>query len=95
VAGATLGLGTAMVYPTLLAAIGDVAAAAWRSSAVGVYRLWRDLGYVVGALVAGLAADALGYAGAIWLVAALTASSGLVVAVRMTETLPRLLGAGR
>jgi MFS family permease len=85
-----LGLGTAMVYPTLLAAIGDVADPSWRSAAVGVYRLWRDLGYVAGALVAGLAADALGFAGAIWLVAALTAFSGLVVGVRMTETLPRL-----
>jgi MFS family permease len=85
--GVALGLGTAMVYPTLLAAIGDVAAASWRSSAVGVYRLWRDLGYVVGALVAGVSADVLGYSAAIWLVAALTASSGLVVAVRLTETL--------
>ena len=88
--GIVLGLGTAMVYPTLLAAIGDVAPASWRSSAVGVYRLWRDLGYVAGALVAGLAADAFGFTGAIWLVAALTAASGLVVAVRMSETLPRL-----
>ncbi|MCA9637563.1 MAG: MFS transporter, partial [Myxococcales bacterium] len=59
---ALLGLGTAMVYPTLLAAIGDVAHPSWRASAVGVYRLWRDLGYAVGALLAGLAADALGLA---------------------------------
>jgi len=85
--GALLGIGTAMVYPTLLAAIGDVAAPSWRSSAVGVYRLWRDLGYVVGALVAGITADALGFAGAIWIVAALTFVSGVVVALRMTETL--------
>ena len=80
-----LGLGTAMVYPTLLAAIGDVAHPAWRGSAVGVYRLWRDLGYAVGALVAGIAADALGLAGAMWIVAALTLVSGIVVALRMRE----------
>jgi predicted MFS family arabinose efflux permease len=84
-----LGAGTAMVYPTLLAAIGDVAHASWRASVVGVYRLWRDLGYAVGALLAGLVADVLGVGAAIWLVAALTAVSGLVVAVRMSETLER------
>ena len=61
VAGAALlGVGTAMVYPTLLAAIGDVAHPSWRASSVGVYRLWRDLGYAVGALLAGITADALG-----------------------------------
>jgi MFS family permease len=81
-----LGAGTAMVYPTLLAAIGDVAHPAWRASAVGVYRLWRDLGFAIGALVAGLVADLLGMAAAIWFVAALTAASGLVVALRMYET---------
>ena len=86
-AQALLGLGTAMVYPTLLAAIGDVAHPSWRATAVGVYRLWRDLGYAIGALVAGLAADALGLTGAVWLVAGLTAASGLVVALRMRETL--------
>jgi MFS family permease len=85
--GVLLGLGTAMVYPTLLATIGDVASASWRSSAVGVYRLWRDLGYVAGALIAGFAADAFGFAGAIWLVAALTFGSGMWTAFRMTETL--------
>ena len=84
-----LGLGTAMVYPTLLAAIGDVAAPAWRSSAVGMYRLWRDLGYVVGALVAGAAADAFGMRSAIYLVAGLTAASGLLAAARMPETARR------
>ena len=84
-----LGLGTAMVYPTLLAAIGDVAHPAWRASSVGVYRLWRDLGYAIGALLAGLTADALGLPAAIWLVAALTFASGLTVALRMSETLPR------
>jgi MFS family permease len=81
-----LGLGTAMVYPTLLAAIGDVAHPSWRASSVGVYRLWRDLGYAAGALIAGLTADALGLRGAMWLVAALTFASGLVVSFRMSET---------
>jgi MFS family permease len=84
---ALLGAGTAMVYPTLLAAIGDVAHPSWRASAVGVYRLWRDLGYAIGALLAGVVADALGLPAAMWVVAALTFGSGLVVAVRMTETL--------
>jgi MFS family permease len=82
-----LGAGTAMVYPTLLAAIGDVAHPTWRASAVGVYRLWRDLGYAVGALLAGVSADAFGIHAAIWLVAAVTFVSGVVVAVRMKETL--------
>jgi MFS family permease len=85
--GVLLGVGTAMVYPTLLAAIGDVAHPSWRASSVGVYRLWRDAGYAVGALIAGLTADAFGLAGAMWFVAALTFASGLVVAVRMRETL--------
>lgn len=84
-----LGIGTAMVYPTLLAAIGDVAHPTWRASAVGVYRLWRDLGYAIGALLAGLTADALGLPAAMSLVAALTFASGLVVALRMRETLRR------
>jgi predicted MFS family arabinose efflux permease len=78
-----------MVYPTLLAAIGDVAHPSWRASSVGVYRLWRDLGYAVGALIAGVTADALGLPAAMWLVAALTFASGVVVAVRMRETLQR------
>ena len=86
---ALLGVGTAMVYPTLLAAIGDVAHPSWRASSVGVYRLWRDLGYAVGALLAGVTADALGLPAAMWLVAGLTFASGLVVAVRMSETLRR------
>ena len=76
-----------MVYPTLLAAIGDVAHPAWRASSVGVYRLWRDLGYAIGALIAGVAADAIGIAGAMWIVAAMTFASGLIVVVRMNETL--------
>jgi MFS family permease len=82
-----LGLGTAMVYPTLLAAVGDVAHPSWRASAVGVYRLWRDLGYAVGALLAGITADAFGLAAAMWVVAGLTFTSGIVSAWRMTETL--------
>lgn len=82
-----LGIGTAMVYPTLLAAIGDVARPSWRASAVGVYRLWRDLGYAIGALLAGVTADAFGLAAAMWLIASLTFASGLIAALRMTETL--------
>jgi len=83
---ALLGIGTAMVYPTLLAAIGDVALPSWRASAVGVYRLWRDLGYAIGALLAGVAADVIGLAGAMWVVAGVTLISGIVAAVRMDET---------
>ena len=93
VAAVLLGVGTAMVYPTLLAAVGDVAHPAWRARSVGVYRLWRDGGFAVGALLTGLIADAFGILTAIWVVAALTAVSGLVVAVRMYET--RRLAAGQ
>jgi MFS family permease len=89
VAGVGLGLGTAMVYPTLLAVVADVAAPAWRASALGVYRLWRDLGFAVGAIVAGVLADAAGMPAAILAVAGLTALSGLIVLGRMRETLPR------
>jgi len=81
-----LGLGTAMVYPTLLAAIGDVVNPDWRASTVGVYRLWRDLGYAVGALLSGLVADQFGVHAAVWLVALLTFLSGVIAAVRMRET---------
>jgi MFS family permease len=84
--GVLLGVGTAMVYPTLLAAIGDVAHPTWRASSVGVYRLWRDLGYAIGALLAGVTADMLGVHSAIWLVASITFASGAVVGVRMRET---------
>lgn len=84
-----LGAGTAMVYPTLLAAIGDVAHPSWRASSVGIYRLWRDGGFAVGALLAGVLADAFGLEAAIWSVAALTALSGIGVALRMYETHPR------
>jgi MFS family permease len=86
VASVLLGAGTAMVYPTLLAAVGDVAHPIWRASAVGVYRLWRDLGYAVGAVIAGLVADRFGLAASIWTVAGLTFASGSLVAFRMTET---------
>ena len=85
-AAVLLGAGTAMVYPTLLAAIGDVAHPSWRARSVGVYRLWRDGGFAVGALLAGALADAFDIGVAIWAVAALTAASGIVVLVRMYET---------
>jgi MFS family permease len=84
---ALLGAGTAMVYPTLLASIGDVAHPRWRGSAVGVYRLWRDGGYAVGALVAGVLADFFGMGAAIGVVAGLTLLSAVQVLVRMPETL--------
>lgn len=89
VTGALLGVGTAMVYPTLLAAIGDVAHPSWRGSAVGIYRLWRDSGYAVGALLAGAVADRFSIPAAIATVGVLTIASGLLVAVRMPETLRR------
>ena len=88
-AAVLLGAGTAMVYPTLLAAIGDVAHPSWRARSVGIYRLWRDGGFAVGALLAGALADAFDISAAIWAVAALTAASGIVVLVRMYETHPR------
>ncbi len=81
-----IGLGTALVYPTLIAAVGDVAHPSWRATAVGVYRLWRDAGYVVGALLGGVVADLVDLRAAVMVVAALSVGSGLVVAIRMTET---------
>lgn len=84
-----LGAGTALVYPTLLAAIGDVAHPSWRASSVGVYRLWRDSGYAVGAIIAGLTADYFGLRTSIGLVAFITFLSGTFVAIRMRETLKR------
>jgi len=86
IAAVLMGAGTAMVYPTLLAVIGDVAHPTWRARAVGVYRLWRDAGYAIGALIAGITADLLGIRAAVWLIAAITAASGVVVAARMYET---------
>ena len=81
-----LGAGTAMVYPTLLAVIGDVAHPAWRGRAVGVYRVWRDLGYAVGAIFGGIVADALGLHAAVWAAAAVSTLSAIAVAIRMYET---------
>ena len=78
-----LGLGTAMVYPTLIAAVSDWSAPSWRASAVGVYRFWRDMGYAVGAIVAGVLADAFGLTVAIAAVGVLTMASGGLVAARM------------
>ncbi len=93
-AAVLLGAGTALVYPILLAAVGDVAHPAWRARAVGVYRLWRDAGFAVGALLAGVLADAYGLRAAITVVAGLTAASGGVVAARMYETRPAAAPAG-
>lgn len=88
VAALLQGVGTAMVYPTLLAAISDVAHPEWRATTMGVYRFWRDLGYAIGALISGIIADLLGMRTAIQVVAVLTFLSGLHVAFRMRETLP-------
>jgi MFS family permease len=86
VGSAMFGAGTAMAYPTLIAAVGDVAHPTWRGAAVGVYRLWRDIGFAVGAVLAGVLADAYSITVAIVVVAAITAVSGFDVAVRMRET---------
>ncbi len=88
VGSALLGAGTALVYPTLLASVADVAHPAWRGSAVGVYRLWRDSGYAFGAIVAGILADLLGIAPAILAGGLLALLSSALVWVRMPETLP-------
>jgi MFS family permease len=84
-AATVLGVGTALVYPTLIAAISDAVSPVARAPAVGVYRFWRDMGYVAGGLLAGIAADAVGYGGAIAIVAGLTVLSGLWVAVDLKE----------
>jgi MFS family permease len=86
---AMFGAGTAMAYPTLIAAVGDVAHPAWRGAAVGVYRLWRDIGFAVGAVLSGAMADLYSLRTAIVVVAIITALSGLDVALRMRETLER------
>src|SRR6185436_6850931 len=87
--GAVLqGAGTAMVYPTLLAAIADHAHPTWRASSLGVYRFWRDLGYAIGALLAGVIADTVGLGAAIHLVAALTLISGVAVLLVMAPPPP-------
>jgi MFS family permease len=85
-AAVILGAGTALVYPTLLAAVGDQAHPAWRATSLGVYRFWRDAGFAVGAIVTGIVADLTNPRGAIWLVAGITALSGVVVAKRMAES---------
>jgi MFS family permease len=87
-----LGLGTAMVYPTLIAAVSDNSHPAWRARSLSVYRFWRDLGYAVGALSAGIIADTLGISWAIGSVGALTFISGAVVAVAMREEAKGHLG---
>jgi MFS family permease len=84
-----LGAGTALVYPTLLAVVGDAARTPDRATSVGIYRFWRDSGYAAGAIVAGTIADVGGFPAAIITVAFLTGLSGLVVLVRMHETMPR------
>ena len=91
-AAVLLGLGTALVYPTLIAAISDAVTPVARAPVVGVYRFWRDAGYAVGAIVAGVVADALGYGGAIAFVAALTAASGLWVLIDMPGRRPVVAG---
>ena len=83
-----LGTGTALVYPTLLAAVSDATHPAWRATALGIYRFWRDSGYAIGALIGGITATLASLDTAIGVAAALTAASGLVVAVRMYETRP-------
>ncbi len=81
-----IGDATALVYPTLIAAVGDGAHPRWRATAVGVYRLWRDAGYVVGALLGGVVADVFDLRAAVWVVAVLSVVSGAIVAVRMRPT---------
>lgn len=83
---AVLGAGTAMVYPTLLATIGDFAHPAWRGRAVGVYRVWRDLGYAVGAVAGGVIADRLDLRAAVWAAAGLSAIVAVAALLRMAET---------
>jgi MFS family permease len=85
VASVFLGLGTAMVYPSLIAAVSDASAPAWRARSLSVYRFWRDLGYAIGALSAGLIADRFGFAAAIYVIALLTFTSGAIVAIAMRD----------
>ncbi|MFB6457210.1 MFS transporter [Chitinophaga sp. Hz27] len=84
-----LGIGTAMVYPALLAAVSDSAHPAWRASSLGVYRFWRDIGYAVGALMAGIVAQLVGLIWAVHIAGILTFLSGLLVWIRMKETRPQ------
>ncbi len=85
-AGILLGIGTAMVYPSLIAAVSDASRPSWRARSLSVYRFWRDLGYAIGALAAGLIADAFGFAAAIAAIAGLTFLSGALTAITMRET---------
>jgi MFS family permease len=85
VASVLLGLGTAMVYPTLIASVSDASHPSWRSRSLSVYRFWRDLGYAIGALSAGVITDLFGAAWAIVAIGAVTFASGVVVAAAMTE----------
>lgn len=85
-----MGIGMALLYPTLLAVISDVADPQWRATSLGVYRLWRDSGYGFGALAIGLIADAFGLLAGFWFAAVLMALSGLLVALLLEETLPSL-----
>ena len=85
IASVLLGLGTAMVYPTLIAAVSDASHPSWRARSLSVYRFWRDLGYAIGALSAGIIADLFGAGWAIAAIGVLTLASGAVVAVAMRE----------
>ena len=89
-AAVALGLGTAMVYPTLIAAVADIAEPRQRGAVTGIYRFWRDLGFAIGAILVGVVADRVDASVAIFVVAALTAISGLIVAIRMRETRPAI-----
>ena len=80
-----LGIGTAMVYPSLIAAVSDASQPAWRARSLSVYRFWRDLGYAIGALSSGIIADLLGMSWAIAAIALLTFASGVIVATMMTN----------
>jgi MFS family permease len=84
---ALLGVGTSMVYPSLIAVVSDVAAPEWRARSLSVYRFWRDLGYAIGALLAGAIADIFGLEWAIGVVGGLTLISGIIAAIAMRETI--------
>jgi MFS family permease len=90
VAAALLGVGTAMVYPTLIAAVSDASQPRDRARTVGVYRFWRDFGFVLGALIAGFGADAASPRAAIAIVAALTAASGVAVVATSWQSRPSI-----
>jgi MFS family permease len=91
VASVLLGLGTAMVYPSLIAAVSDASHPSWRARSLSVYRFWRDVGYAIGALAAGLIADAFGFSAAIAVIGAVMFLSGVVAAIAMTKSRPTTL----